>query len=491
MRRSRLIPTIALLSTLALLTAACGQKAGVHLASTGADGSDSQGSEAVDGGGVVDAEGNPVEGGGAVDAAGNPVAGGGSGGGSGGVAGGSTTRRGGTAGGPTATTVAGGGGTPTTRVWGKTVMLGIHAPITGAAPLPSTFQKAATEIKAYFNSKANLLPGGRTIDIHIVDDEYQPATATQRCQELVKQKNAFLLLGAAGTDQIQACARYAATAGVPYLSAGVTENGLTTLKNYFAVSMSYKAQGPYLANFMKQKFPSEASDPKAVYMVYADTPNFKDAVAGFTQAFPGVKLRKVGRTPSAGELGTAASEICRDGGVSADAKKAKLVYPLMAPKDWLILLGQLPTDCRPQWSGVGVTMGINEVAGTGCQETTRSAFNGSTFFSPVPGVDIAASLDPEFRAATNNDPAKFDDIYVALWNAVKTVVDLLQRAGPDLTRAGFVKSTENATNIKTGIGPELNFSPTDHFGADQVHVLRADCSGGYNKYRTFDKFAKY
>lgn len=487
MFRKRSLPVVAMLTALVLLAAACGQKAGVAVGAGGGGGSggDSEaGFEEFAEGEAVDPGTEPgIDGGGDVGGTSGGSAGGTGGAAAGGTAGGSTVRRGGTTGGDT-TTGGGGGGSPVTRVWGKTIMLGIHAPITGAAPLPSTFQRAANDIKAYFNANANL-PDGRTIDIAIVDDEYQPATATARCRELVQQRNSFLLIGAAGTDQIQACARYAATVGVPYLSAGVTENGLTTLKNYFAISMSYKAQGAYLANFMKKQFPDRTNDPKRVYMVYSDTPNFRDAVAGFTNAFPGVTLKKLGRTPSSSELNNAANDIC------SGADSARIAYPLMAPKDWLILVGAQPSGCDLQWSGVGVTMGVNEVAGTGCsQPATRDKFNGSTFFSPYPGVDRAPQLDPEMAKATAGKA--WDDIYVALWNVVKTTLELLRRTGPQLSRSAFVQSTENAKNVATGLNPPLNFSPTDHFGADEVHVLKANCNAqGGAKYETLAAFARY
>lgn len=473
----RLLPTVVLLAVLSLV-AACGQKSNVHLEASGSglvsDGLDN-GTGAVDSEGnpVVDSEGNPVDSAGnPVDASGNPITGGGSTGGT------SSTRRGSTSSGSATTTTLKSGGTPTTKVWGPTVTIGIHAPITGAAPLPSSFQAAADFVKGYFNDPAHTerRPHGRTIDILIKDDQYQPAIATQRCQEMVKQSNAFLLIGAAGTDQIQACARYAATAGVPYLSAGVTEKGLRTLKNYFAISMSYKQQAAYLAKFMKAKFPTEASVPSKVFMVYSDTPNFGDAVSAFLTAFPGAKTLKLPRTPNQTDLSNAARDLCT-------TLDAKLAYPLMAPKDWLILVGQ--QSCNSiQWSGVGVTQGVNEVANNGCNLANNTQqFQGSTFFSPFPQVDVAKSLDPTFAAAVGSQ--KFDDIWVALWNTTRGMIELLRQTGPDLTRAKFVATTENATNVggpPSAMNPPLNYSPSDHFGARHVYVFEADC--GAKQYKT-------
>ena len=63
---------------------------------------------------------------------------------------------------------------------------------------------------------------------------------------MVEQEGAFILVGGGGADQITACARYANDNGIPYLSAGVNENGLTDLSTYFATTMTYAEQAPLL-----------------------------------------------------------------------------------------------------------------------------------------------------------------------------------------------------------------------------------------------------
>lgn len=462
MPRKRLLSMIALLAALSLVVAACGQKAGVNSLATGGAGAGGDDTalevgEVTESGQVVvgfDEQGNAILAD-AGSAEAQAVLGGK----------GSTTRSR-TAEGATTTTAP--TGPAPTKVWGKTITIGIHAPITGAAPLPSTFQDAVKFVKDYYNAAGGI--HGRSLEILIEDDQYQPAVATQKCSEMVKGKNAFLLIGAAGTDQIQACARWAASNGVPYLSAGVTERGLTTLKNYFAISMSYKAQVPYLVNYMKQTWPARTTDPKKVYMVYSDTPNFRDAVEAWKTAFPGAETIKLPRVPGQGDLNAAARKLCDA------ANTAQLAFPLMAPSNWLFLIGQ--QTCTFQWAGIGVTMGVNEVAKNGCRAAGRN-FVGSTFFSPFPGMDKAPDMDPQFKAGTSTpaNSAKWDDIWIALWGTTKGMVELLKRTGPDLSRAKFVTTMESTTGLQTGLGPVLTWSPTNHFGAKEVHVLQATCFG--------------
>ena len=61
-----------------------------------------------------------------------------------------------------------------------------------------------------------------------------------------------------------------------------------------------------------------------------------------------------------------------------------------------------------------------------------------------------------------------------LWGLSKDVGSLLQQAGSHLTRSGFITSTEHA-KVHTGIYPDLQFSPSDHFGATSVNGLLNVC----------------
>jgi branched-chain amino acid transport system substrate-binding protein len=464
---TRRFRALLVLAVLAVVAAACGQKEGVHVSS--GNRVQSGGDVALDGSDDFDAgaggDFEPGEGGGPVDG-GDPA---GPAGGDGGADPGAGGQGGGAGGGDDGGGAGQGGGGQATV--GDTITIGVHAPITGAAPLPATFAQAAGVYPEFINGKGGI--NGRKLRVVVVDDEYQPATASRKCTELVQRERAFLLVGGGGTDQIQACARTAASLGVPYLSAGVTERGLRGLRNYFALSMSYPQQGPFLAKFMQQQFPDLVDKPA---MVFSNTPNFEDARQSFVQALPGVTEIRLPRSPSQSDLARAAQQLCAGG--------VKIAYPLMAPADWLFLANQARPICDIQWSGVGLTMGLNTVASTGCR---NGAIDGATFFSPFPGVDKAAELDPEFAQAVQG--RNWDDIYVALWGTTKAIGELLRRTGEGLNPGAFVSTTENTRDLRTGLNPVLSFTPEDHFGANTVHVLRADCSRG--QYVTMATFASF
>src|SRR5439155_14098057 len=103
--------------------------------------------------------------------------------------------------------------------------------------------------------------------------KYTPQTARDVCGPMSRRD--FLVIGAAGTDQIQSCATMPdiANNGVPYLSAGVTTNGLTGLKHYFAITLTYAQQ----ASLVLRNAQSRGLGLKHWAVITSNTNNFKDA----------------------------------------------------------------------------------------------------------------------------------------------------------------------------------------------------------------------
>lgn len=454
MTRTPLRSVLALVAIVSLALAACGQKPGVHIATSSEGAGLEAGAQAEEGGGVL------AEGGGGVEAAGGEAGGGKSTGG--GATGGSTRS-------------SSGSSADRTGVTDTTITVGLHAPLTGAAPFPATAFEKGREVYWKWSGAPKI--HGRTVDLEFENDDYNPFTAVDRCRVMAEREKAFALIGGGGTDQVQACARWAATKRIPYLSAGVTEVGMRNLKNYFAISMSYKQQAPLLWQFI-------VSDPRLdenkVAMIRTDTPNFEDAHTAFLQAVraSGKKLlvdRKMSKNPSQTEYQQTALALRQN--------DAQVVFVLVAPIHYIQLGARLDSTYRPWFVGVGITKGLNDALDQGCRATggegtgagTNSAMHKGLFFSPFPGLDRIDALDPNYNKAyqaMNNTAG--DDLGMALWGLNKTLHLLLEKAGKDLSRQSFLAAAEQAS-VSSGIFPPLQYSPQNHFGANQVWVLRANC----------------
>ncbi|MGA8847427.1 MAG: ABC transporter substrate-binding protein [Nocardioides sp.] len=355
------------------------------------------------------------------------------------------------------------GGGDTTGVTADTIKIGVHAPVTGAAAVPqSSFERA---VGVYFKA-VNKAGGifGRQIEVFFEDDQFRPDVARVKCKEMAEQEEVFLLIGGAGADQIDACARYAASVGVPYLSAGVhqTRPGqvpLGDLPTYFALSLAYEQQVPMLAKLYRDRF---AGDSVVVITADNDSLNgFHAAAESAIKSAAGGAFEYAERIPknTQAEALTIGTRICNSG--------AEAVIWNASPSTLLNVSKSM--ICSPTFIGPGLTNGLNIVAAAGCPN-----ISGSYFYSPFPGMDVMrrnADFVRDYRSANNAEP---DDIGAAIYGVERVIVAMLQAAGKDLSREGFMSEIAAKKSFSTGVYPTTNF--TSRFGGTAMHLLQVDCS---------------
>lgn len=407
----------------------------------------------------VDPAAAPAEG------AADPAAGGGAaapaagGGGAGGGGGGAAAAKPGAAAAPAAP--AGGGST--VGIKGDTITLTVHAPLTGASPLPQTsFQAGADE---YWKGKK--VQGKYNVKVNIVDDKYNPNGAVQACRRAVP--GSFLIVGGAGTDQIQACARDSVLrqAKVPYLSAGVTTNGLEDINTYAAISMTYKAQSSTIVRMAREQGFLKRGDTWA--LVLSGTPNFEDAKTSMTAALQaeGIKVEYFPAPKAGGDAGPIASQLA--------AKRPEVVYFLGQPIYFADLVRKTASaSYAPFWVGPGVSMGVNSIAALTCG---NPAYDKKGFFlSPYPGFDKKAQV-----AGNANLP---DDIALSIYGLQQLLDQAFQQVKGPLTREAFTAALAQS-QLQGGVYSPAVFAGKTRFGGTKAYTLMSECpAGGTGRYVT-------
>ena len=480
---------LAILLAAVFIVAACGQKSGVSVSAGGGIG----GGDSFAGGDDL-GEGGDGAGAGDVSGGTGDVSGGTSTGG--GTTGGGTTSGGTTSGGTRTTTRTGStGGTGGGSTAGpdrtgiddakKTIRIGIHAPVTGAAPIEQKTFDYGKDVYWKWLRDNNGLLGGYNVEVVFEDDTFDPVTARNKCAKMVESDKVFLLVGGAGADQITACANYANQKGVPYISAGVNEEGLDGLRTYFAISQTYSQQSPMLAQLIK----SAKVNKQKVGLVVLDTRSFADARTSALKAFQQAGLEVVAdkRLPkdSTESQASAAAGEMQDAG-------AEVVYVLTSPTIFLYMTnGASRQGYAPFWVGPGITNGLNLVAQIGCP-----GVNNSYFLSPFPQMDAIGEMDPNYTQAYNtyvtsqNPQQRADDIGIALWGLAKTIHQMFNTVGnaKDLSRQSFMAGVASGKTLQTNVYPPVRFSQTDRFGADSAHLLKSDCIN--RRFTTDVRFAK-
>jgi branched-chain amino acid transport system substrate-binding protein len=330
------------------------------------------------------------------------------------------------------------------------IRLGLHAPQTGAAPVPLKAFKTGTKL-FWENHKVF----GHKVVVDFLDDQYSPSVARRVCEELSRKD--FLVIGGAGTDQIQACATdpVLLRSNTPYVSEGVTTNGLTGLPNYFALTQTYAAQAPEVWTNANNVFPAQAKG-KWVIMTTA-TPNFDDVTAAMAHVLTAHHITyKVVRTPKGGSSSDANAAI-------GAARKfgAKTIFADFAPNFWINLIQSAATSLyTPAWVGPGVTMGENLVANVICGEQPTVK---ASFLSPFPALDHQpAGFQAERNPPADKVPAE-RDLEMDVYGASELVYYQLLSVGSikNLTRENFIS---HLSHFSASYGKQLTVYPSVHYG---------------------------
>jgi hypothetical protein len=282
----------------------------------------------------------------------------------------------------------------------------------------------------------------------------------------------FLVVGGAGTDQIQACAQQPKIqrGGVPYLSAGVTEAGLGNLKNYFATSLTYKQQGPLVVKMARDN--GFLQGQWAV--VATEGANFQDAVDGIKGALgqAGVKFKEI-RPP---KVPSNCSEFARQ--IKAEPRPTT-IYFLGQPAFFAQCVQAInePGIYEPTYTGVGPSFGINSVANLACA-AAAGRYKGF-FLHPATGIDQAARRAPGVRFE--------DDIEYQIYGAMQGLEAAFNKVQGNLTREKFIAALASSA-IPDGIAPGAVYNGGSRFGGTKAFALKADC--GSRTYTTVGEYSK-
>lgn len=352
-----------------------------------------------------------------------------------------------------------------TGVADRTIRIGIHAPVTGAAPFPQKAFEESNDLYWKFLAEKGGVHG-RNVEVVFRDDQYNPTSAVQVCREMVEKEKVFAIIGFAGSDQITACARYAETANVPYFSGGVNEEGLAGLNRYFAISQTYDQQSSTLVKLMKKRIMKTK-----VAIVVIETPALNSTVRSITRevvragGLQIVRTSRIGKNASDAELLSEAQQLRNAG--------AEIVYVIAAPIPFIKLATNAQAQAyNPTWVGPGTTNGFQVVAQAGCPSV-----GSAKFLSPFPQLDAIDALDPDYKPAYRKHVGKDpDDIGILNWGMNKVVHQMLEATGRDLSRQSFYKTVTSGRVFRSNVYPDVRYDASVRFGARTAHLLEADCT---------------
>lgn len=341
-----------------------------------------------------------------------------------------------------------------------TVTLGMSAPFSG--PNGAYGEDMRQTIQAYFG-QLNKAGGvnGRKIELIALDDGYETDRALANTKTLIKDKQAFALLGFFGTTPTEATMNTVfGPAGVPLVG---TISGAPSLRQpissnpharfMFHIRASYNDETEAIVNQMV------AIGLRRIAVFYQNDGFGKAGLDGVTAA-----LKRHNLTPAAVAT-VERNSLDVNAAVQSVAKanpQAVVMVTLYKPSAAFIRAmkqaGQHPMFMT--LSPVGTeqlvdTLG-NEARGIGISQVVPYPWNDT-----IPVVRDYQKIAPK--------PGKYSYYGLEAYLTARVMVEGLRRAGRDLTREKLVSALESINNVDFG-GYRVNYSTTARSGSRFVEM---------------------
>ena len=338
-----------------------------------------------------------------------------------------------------------------------TIVIGQSAPLSGAnAELGNDIRNGAL---AYFR-KVNEAGGvhGRKIELASLDDANAVPRAEENTKKLVEEQGVFALFGYASATLSRPALPFVDKHRVPFLSPFTGADPMRVFHKYV-----YNMRGSYAEELEKIVDHFAPLGVKRFSIVYYD-----DVVGreNFTAVERALKKRNLAVVSVAAWKDRAKPDI--EGGVKSIAKGEPDVVILTT-------LYKATADFvrAAQKEGLGFQMASNSFPGASplAKELGKQGAGFIVATVVPPPSKRSLPIVQEYQVAIEKHLGKKDLSFTSLesYIAAKATVEALRRAGPKLTREGFMQALDGMKSFDTG-GYIMGFSPTNHNGSSFVEL---------------------
>lgn len=352
-------------------------------------------------------------------------------------------------------------------VYDDRIVFGQSAGLTG--PAGELGQGMRLGIRAAF-AEANAVGGihGRSLELISLDDAYEPEAAVLNTRQLIETEQVFALIGAVGTPTSRAAVPIAANAEVPYVAAFTGAELLRSgaPPNVINLRASYYQETEELVAHLVDDL-----EMQHIGIMYQEDSFGRAGYRGVTQALEKRALQPA--VVSVYRRNTTAVKIGLLDLIEADPEAVILIgayQPIAALISWAETL-----DFEP------LMLTISFVGSNALAQALGAQAAGTVVSQVVPfpwGQDPAVVGDYT-RAIKQFAPgSKPGFVSLEGYLAGRLALKGLDRAGRDLDRQKFIDGLKQGVNFDLG-GFELEFSPIDNQGSDQVFLTVIDENGDY------------
>jgi len=349
------------------------------------------------------------------------------------------------------------------------IRIGNIMPYSGPASAYGTIGKT---LAAYFN-KVNAEGGinGRKITFITYDDGYAPPKTVEQARRLVENDDVLLILNSLGTAHNTAIQKYMNTKKVPqlFVATGATKFG--DPKNFpwtMGWQPNYQSEGRIFAQHILKNHPQGR-----IGILFQNDDYGKDYVKGLKDGLAG-KMMIVAELPYEATDPTVDSQM-----VSLKASGADIFYNVTTPK---FAAQAIKKAAEIGWKPVHLLNSVS--ASVGAVMKPAGLENGKDVLTALYGKDPTDSHWKDdagmkewvaFMDKYYPDGDKTSSFPVYGYSVARTMVQVLQQCGDDLTRANVMKQAASLKDFDTGMalpGITINTGPTDFYPIEQMQMGR-------------------
>ncbi|MEX1252842.1 MAG: ABC transporter substrate-binding protein [Dehalococcoidia bacterium] len=349
------------------------------------------------------------------------------------------------------------------------IKLGTHMPLSQTPA--AAYAIIADGMKAYFDYINDTEDGvhGRRITLIVGDDHYSPADTVEVVRRLVEQDNVFAIVGGLGDATHLAVSGYLEQRGVPdlFISSGIQSWTEPVVSTRFSGNPLYVQEGAMLGQYVAEHFPG-----KKLGLLVQDDEFGQEGEEGIRRGIEGsdVEIVAVQTYDPANLLGdvTGQTQRLKNEGVDVVAayalppQAASLIKTAREVLNWdvpVVISGVNASDAFVQLAGVENAEGVVTVL-----------FGHQTWETDNPGVQQFLDVMEKYAPAAPVE--NFTEYGYAI---AELTVEVLRRAGPDLTREGLVDAAESIRGYDCSICyAPVSLSPTDHRPVEVERYVRLE-----------------
>jgi branched-chain amino acid transport system substrate-binding protein len=353
------------------------------------------------------------------------------------------------------------------------IKIGHTNPYSGPASSYGVIGKTETAFFTMINEKGGI--NGRKINFISYDDGYSPPKTVEQVRKLVESDGVLLLFNTLGTPTNTAIHKYINQKKVPhiFIASGATKWGdPTNFPWSIGWQPNYQSESQIYATYIKDKHPNAK-----IAVLYQNDDYGKDYLKGFKDGL-GDKAGSmiVSEAPYETTDPTVDSQV-----VSLKSSGADLFFNITIPK---FAAQAIKKAAEIGWKPVHLLNSVS--ASVGAVIRPAGIEHSKGVLTALYGKD---PTDPQW----DNDPgrkewAAFMDKYypegdktssftVYGYSVARTMVQVLEQCGDDLTRANVMKQAASLKDFESGMalpGIKINTSATDFYPIEQMQMGRFD-----------------